>query len=144
MSGVRHTTTTRNLAISLRESGWSLAEVQAIMRREGIDPVPSANTIACWSNPDMHDRQRRRGRRQDQRRRLESATFRFGGPPRSLDWRMGRVRALAAAGVKPAAIVAVMRHDFPEWNITKNEVESFLRGHMPKSWRAIKRQEPDQ
>lgn len=133
MSGVRHKASAKARAIELRQAGWSLSEIRALLTREGVRPVPSPNTIWCWVNEKANARQNAHKRRADRARRLARSEFRWPGV-RSTDWKLARMRRLKEAGMSCAAIAIVMSIDFPDTPLSQWQVDGALReGTMPRS-----------
>lgn len=136
MSQVRHKVQTKVRANQLREAGWSLLQIQAILEREGVRPVPSQNTIWTWVTAKAHTRQNTQKRLADRARRIAVSEFRWPGV-RSPEWKLARMRRLREAGMSCAAIATVMTIDFPDTPVTQSQVDYAVRlGGTPRSFKA--------
>ncbi|PTL55784.1 hypothetical protein [Paraconexibacter algicola] len=127
MTTVRHTSRTRARAVELRNAGWSLRQVRELLAAEGYHPAPTVPTLSRWTNPAREEEHRRANRA---RARGDATTYAWPGV-RSAEWRLGRMRALDAAGVSDRDIARVMTLDFPHSPITVDQVKHALRSDTP-------------
>lgn len=136
MSTIRHKISTKLRVIELYEAGWLPAEIQELLRQEGIEPAPSRNTIWAWTHPRKAEKQARRDLAKTRRWRTERASFSWPGV-RGPEWKLERMRRLRDTGLSYAAIAKVMSFDFPSAPLTASQVEGVLRGlHTPIALRS--------
>ena len=86
-------------ALQLVEAGWVPRRASMLLAREGVLVAPS--TIARWSKPNERHKRAERARK---RRSARAKTGRRTITRVSDDWKLERIRELAARGVKPRAI----------------------------------------
>lgn len=99
-------------ARELHEARWPLRTITEILAREfAMDKPPRANTVNEWVNPKLL--KQRRAEDRVRHRHHRQADFSYPGR-RSPEWKVGRMRALDAAGLSCAAIAKVMAVDFPD------------------------------
>lgn len=136
MSQVRHRASTKARALVHAEIGSGPREIQRLLAGEGVDPVPSVNTIWTWCNPKKASLQAQRDLAVARRWRLGHASFAWPGV-RGPEWKLARMRVLDGAGVSAAAIARVMAVDFPKDNrLTEAQVRRALHtGRPPRSTR---------
>lgn len=114
------------LALAARGAGpsWIAARL-----REQLGVRVHRTTIARWIDPDLAERRRERDRLAMRARNAARTGGRLGRVDHSPEMKLERMRALAAARLAPATIAKVMRHDWPEDQVTAPEVaESLQRG----------------
>lgn len=125
-----YSVTVQDRARELAAAGWPLRSIARTLADEfALDKPPRVNTINEWVNPGLLKRRRvqDRMRHRDHRR----ADFSYPGR-RSVEWKMGRIRALRDGGVVPSGIAAVMALDFPDDPLlTEYEVRQVIAGRVP-------------
>ncbi len=127
MSAVRHSVVVMRRARELRDAGWAIPRIREILAKEHA-VRPSNDTIARWLDPAVAERRAQAARE----KRAEVATFGWSGWHPSPSWKLGRMRALRAAGVSYAAIAKVMLVDFGD-ELTEEEVRyAVKRGRPPR------------
>lgn len=137
MTRVRHMARTKARVIELDAAGWGPKDIQRLLAAEDVDPIPTENAIWLWTNPEKAAVQAKRNVELARRWRLERASFAWPGV-RGPEWKVARMRVLAGAGLKPAAIAAVMAVDFPkDERLSEDSVRRALEsGRPPRSVRS--------
>ena len=126
---------TMRRAIELIDAEWTPTEARRLLQAEGHD-APSLTTIYLWTRPDYRERHNRATRQRAARRTAEASSYRWPAN-RTVEWRIGRARALAELDLSMAAIAKVMSFDFPDTPISEHQVERMVRlGTTPRSMRA--------
>jgi hypothetical protein len=121
----------------LSEAGWGNAAIRRILADQGVDPIPTLKTIRMWIDPDYADQVRAETRQR--MRQTSPMTFRWPGP-RSVEWRVRRIKVLADAGLTKEAIAKVMTHDFPDCPLSRAQIDGILRqGRIPWALRKVGR-----
>lgn len=109
---VRHSTKTIALARRLYGDGdaWTPTQIVRYLEHQGVDPVPSLNTIRLWVVPGMADEQRAMNIRSYHARQARRASRRGPGgrPPADVQTaRLSRLRTLREAGLSYTGIAIV-------------------------------------
>jgi hypothetical protein len=104
-----HDSATRREAVRLRESGWTLRGIVAVLARRGIQVHES--TILYWTSEAAAEQRRRHDQQRKAQVNAARATYRWPGRPRTEAWLLGRMRVLERAGLSMAAIAKVVSAD---------------------------------
>lgn len=127
---------TMQRAITLHASGWSYSTIPAVLDREGLGR-PSPFTVRLWVDPVRREKSAAASRRRNAARSAARSEFRFPAG-RSVEWRLGRMRVLRAAGLSYTAITKVMNVDFPDAPLSVEQVEGAIRDdRMPLPLRRL-------
>lgn len=89
----------------MAEAGWKPYEIHQLLKKRGVDPLPSRSTVLYWCDEERHERHLARSRRQQQQVVAEQATFKLRGQSRP--YREAFVVELRRADVSAAAIAKV-------------------------------------
>lgn len=120
-------------ARSLAEGGWRPAQIRRLLADEH-ERVPTLSTVIHWVD-ETEARKHRDAQRNIMRKAGAKGSLRLP-QNRSSVWRMARMRALRDAGLSHQAVATVMSFDFPDFPVTRREVERALdMGRPPRSWR---------
>lgn len=115
----------------LREAGWSLRRISALIERE-TGRRPSINTVAYWTDADYEARKLAKNLRRHRAAsgRGAGAGARLGCHRHTPEFRLARVAALRAFGVDVRSVALVMAFDYGE-ELALSEVAA-LGDEVPK------------
>lgn len=107
-------------ACELREAGWTLRQVAAMIAEE-TGATPTDMTVLRWTNEKWDEREKARARE----RRAAQASVRASFALTSPEFKLARMRAIHDRGVSCQAIAAVMALDFGD-DLTAGQVRHAL------------------
>lgn len=133
--GNRYTVADAGRAVALHEAGWTVTQIASILKGEGLDVHPT--TVRRWVDADYADRQRRFTRQSHARKSAERSSGRLHNPFASPNFVLSRIQGLAAAGIPLRVLPAVMRFDFPDLDLSVDQVRYALEtGRLPAADRS--------
>lgn len=129
--GRRHSIAAVTRARALYEAGWTQVDIRRLLIRERLVDDVAPTTVTRWVNAEaqqtweanIRDARAARAKRRGERP--------MGYPHARPEFKLARVRALRAAGMKMSDIAIVMSHDFEP--VTEAQIRHALRiGRWPK------------
>jgi hypothetical protein len=123
-------------ARKLRAAGETLAEIAEFIGQQ-YGTQPSTNTISVWTNKKAA-KTRHKYNRSRQRNRAAGGGItgaRLGRKEHSSEFRMARMRALRAAGLKDPQVARVMQFDYGDPMTAHMVFHAFVTGVYPRSLR---------
>ena len=125
----------------LHSGGWSPRRIADLLARQH-DVRVDAGTVTEWVDPVAAERRRSRQRQRMREQNARRTGGRLGaGPQRSPEFRLARMKSLAAVGVSPENIARVMNFDFPDVPVTRHVViRALATNQPPPAYRRAERQ----
>ena len=124
--------TLRAEARTLGDAGWEPTQIVRIFARRGVNPLPTPSAVRWWlSGSANFERQMEHQRRSKARRQARASGGRMLGKPRTPEFKLARIRALAQRNISVRSIAVLIQFDLGD-PITESQVRRALeRGIYP-------------